>query len=177
MDRDGARIPPLLDPLLIITISYFINSCHCCYFVDFTAGFVDWRVLRVVERVCSQLYVAIGSALLCWVYDDQLLSHVSSITCYVALLWVYVDKRLSLVGYVTLYNFTYCVLRVHSHLRRVKCELLHELFSPRNREKWVHNPSLNSSAHAKANQTANANAPTQYSTPHHLAKVYVIVHI
>ena len=39
-------------------------------------------------------------------------------------------------------------------------ELLHELFSPQNHEKWVHNPLLNFSVHAKVDQMASVNAPT-----------------
>ena len=86
--------------------------CHCCYFVDCTASVVDWRVLRVVERVCSQLYVAVGSALLRWMHDDELLSHVSYVTSNYFTLY-YIESLLTSVG---LYYITYCVLRVHSHL-------------------------------------------------------------
>ena len=41
--------------------------------------------------------------------------------------------------------------KVHSHLQFSRCELLRELFSPRNRKKWLHNPFLNYSiAHVNA---------------------------
>ena len=40
-------------------------------------------------------------------------------------------------------------LRVHSHLRFIRRELLRELFSPCNHEKWVHNPLLDFSVPAK----------------------------
>ena len=140
-------VPTLGDTDLLFGIIFAENcmkmSCHCCYFVDFTVSIVDWRVLRVVERICSQLYVAIGSALLRWVYDDELLSHVSCIASNSVTLHyvgVFVNKRLSLVGCVRLYYITYCVLRVHSHLRFIRRELLHELFSPSNYEKMGTQP-------------------------------------
>ena len=47
---------------------------------------------------------------------------------------MYVEEYLSLVGYVTLCYVTYCVLRVYSHLRFIRRELLHELFSPHSHE-------------------------------------------
>ena len=34
-------------------------------------------------------------------------------------------------------------VRLNLHLRFFRRELLRELFSPRNRKKWVHNPLLN----------------------------------
>ena len=39
-------------------------------------------------------------------------------------------------------------------------ELLRELFSPRNRKKWVHNPLLNVSVHTIVDQIAGVKAPT-----------------
>ena len=64
------RVGTHSSPSTVFLLFRTLISCHCCYAVDFTAGIVDWCVLRVVERVCSQLYVAIGSALLRRVYDD-----------------------------------------------------------------------------------------------------------
>ena len=52
-------------------------------------------------------------------------------------------------------------LRVHSHLRFI----WHELFSPHNHEKWVHNPILNFSVHSKVGQLVSVNAPANSS--HH----------
>ena len=49
--------------------------------------------------------------------------------------------------------------RIHSHLRFIRRELLHELLSPRNHKKWVPNPLLNFSVHAKVGQIASVNAP------------------
>ena len=45
---------------------------------------------------------------------------------------------------------------VYSHLRFI----MHELFSPRNCQKWIHNSLLNFLVHVKVNQIANVNAPT-----------------
>ena len=45
-------------------------------------------------------------------------------------------------------------------LRFIRHEVLHELFIPRNREKWAHNPLLNFSIHVKVDQIANVNVPT-----------------
>ena len=50
-------------------------------------------------------------------------------------------------------------LRLSSHLRFFRRELLHELFSPCNRKKWVHNPLLNFSVHTIVDQIAGVNAP------------------
>ena len=55
-------------------------------------------------------------------------------------------------------------LRVHSHLRFIRRELLHQLFSPHNHKKWVHNPLQNFSVHAKVDQIASVNAPPPLST-------------
>ena len=44
--------------------------------------------------------------------------------------------------------------RVHSHLRLIRRELLHELFSPQNDAKSIHNPLLNFSV-----QIASVNVP------------------
>ena len=41
----------------------------------------------------------------------------------------------------------------------IRPELLSELFSPRNRKKWVHNPLLHFSVHAKVDQIVSVNAP------------------
>ena len=49
--------------------------------------------------------------------------------------------------------------RLNSHLRFFRRELLCELFSPRNRKKWVHNPLLNFSVHAIVEKIAGVNAP------------------
>ena len=51
-------------------------------------------------------------------------------------------------------------LRVYSHLKFIRRQLLCEIFSPHNCEKWVHNPLLNFSAHTKVDQIASVNAPT-----------------
>ena len=48
-------------------------------------------------------------------------------------------------------------LKLNSHLRFFRRELLCELFSPRNRKKWVHNPLLNFSVHAIVDQIAGVN--------------------
>ena len=58
-------------------------------------------------------------------------------------------------------------IRVHSHLRFIRRELLHELFSPRNHEKLVHNPLLNFSVNVKVDQIVILNAPTYNSTTHY----------
>ena len=50
-------------------------------------------------------------------------------------------------------------LMVHSHLKFIRHELLRELFSPHNHEKWMHNSSLNFSVHKKVDQKASVNAP------------------
>ena len=50
-------------------------------------------------------------------------------------------------------------LRVHSHLRFIRRELLPKLVSPRNHEKCVHNSLLNFSVHAKVDQITSVNAP------------------
>ena len=50
-------------------------------------------------------------------------------------------------------------LRLNSHLRFFRRELLRELFSPRNRKKWVDNPLLNFSVHAIVDQIAGVNVP------------------
>ena len=50
-------------------------------------------------------------------------------------------------------------LRLNSPLRFFRHELLRELFSPRNRKKWVHNPLLNFSVHAIVDQIVGVNAP------------------
>ena len=44
--------------------------------------------------------------------------------------------------------------KVHSHLRFIRDELLSDLFSPHNYEKWVHKPLLYFSVHAKVDQIA-----------------------
>ena len=59
-------------------------------------------------------------------------------------------------------------IRVHSHLRFIRRELLHELFSPRNHEKLAHNPLLNFSVNVKVDQIVIVNAPTYNSTTHYL---------
>ena len=51
-------------------------------------------------------------------------------------------------------------VRVDSHLLFIGRELLHKLFSPDNRHKWVHNPLLNFAVHAKVDQIASVKAPT-----------------
>ena len=51
-------------------------------------------------------------------------------------------------------------LMIYSHLRFARHELLHELFSPCNHKKWVHNPLLNFSIHVKVDQIASVNMPT-----------------
>ena len=50
-------------------------------------------------------------------------------------------------------------LMVHSHLQFIKRELLRELFSPRNRDKWVQNSLLNFSVCAKVDKIASMIAP------------------
>ena len=50
-------------------------------------------------------------------------------------------------------------LRLNSHLRFFRRELLRELFSPRNRKKWVDNPLLNFSVHTIVDQIAGVNVP------------------
>ena len=50
-------------------------------------------------------------------------------------------------------------IRLNSHLRFFRRELLHELFSPRNHKKWVHNPLLNFSVHPIVEKIAGVNAP------------------
>ena len=45
--------------------------------------------------------------------------------------------------------------RLHLHLQFISRELLRELFSPRNHEKWVHSPLLNFSVRAKFYQIAS----------------------
>ena len=50
-------------------------------------------------------------------------------------------------------------VRLNSHLRLFRRELLRELFRPRNRKKWVHNPLLNFSVCAIVDQIAGVNAP------------------
>ena len=51
-------------------------------------------------------------------------------------------------------------IMVNSHLRFIRRELLRELFSPRNHKKWVHNPLLNYSVHAKVEKIAGLNIET-----------------
>ena len=57
-------------------------------------------------------------------------------------------------------------VKVYSHLRFIRHQLLRELFSPRNHEEWVCNPLLNFSVHAKVHQIASVHA---YSTTHYSA--------
>ena len=45
-------------------------------------------------------------------------------------------------------------LRAHSYLRFIRRELLYDFFSPRNLEKWIHNPLLNISVQTKVDQIA-----------------------
>ena len=56
------------------------------------------------------------------------------------------------------------------NLRFIRCELLHGLFRQCNHEKWLHNPLLNFSLHAKVDQIASVSATAQFSTIHYLAK-------
>ena len=51
-------------------------------------------------------------------------------------------------------------VRVHSRLRFIRLELLCELFSPQNYEKWVHNPLFNFPIHAIVDQIVSVNMPT-----------------
>ena len=50
-------------------------------------------------------------------------------------------------------------VKVHSKLRFVRHGLLRELFSPHNHNKWVHNPLLNFSVHAKVDKITSVDAP------------------
>ena len=52
-----------------------------------------------------------------------------------------------------------CLVRLNSHLRFFRRELLCELFNPCNHKKWVHNSLLNFSVHAIVYQIAGVNAP------------------
>ena len=56
---------------------------------------------------------------------------------------------------------------VHSHLQFIRRELLHKLFSPCNRKKWVHNPLLNFSFNAIVDEISGVNAPIYYSVTHY----------
>ena len=60
-----------------------------------------------------------------------------------------------------LYLSLYCaaVLRVHSHLKFIRRDLLPELFSPYNRKMGAH-PLLNFSVQANIDQTVSVNVPT-----------------
>ena len=49
-------------------------------------------------------------------------------------------------------------VKAHSHLRFIRRELLPELLSPHNQEKWVHNPLLNFSIQTKVEQIASVKA-------------------
>ena len=57
-----------------------------------------------------------------------------------------------------IHNFAGVKFKVHSYLLVIMRELLCELFSPHNHEKWVHNQLLNFSVYAKVDQTVNMNA-------------------
>ena len=59
-----------------------------------------------------------------------------------------------------LYNAADERVRVHSHLRFIRHEILRERFSQCNHEKWLHNPILNFSVQAKVDQIASVNVPT-----------------
>ena len=59
-------------------------------------------------------------------------------------------------------------VRVHSHMRSIRRGLLRELFCWCNHENGYYIPLLNFSVHAKIDQIASVNAPTQYSTTHYL---------
>ena len=51
------------------------------------------------------------------------------------------------------------VVKVHSHVRFIRRKLLRKLSSPCNCTKWVHNPLLIFSVHAKVDQIASVNVP------------------
>ena len=68
--------------------------------------------------------------------------------------------------YVIWFSFA---LRVHSHPQFFSRELLREIVRLCNCEKWVHNPLLSFTVHAKVDQIASINGPTYYSTTHYLA--------
>ena len=53
-------------------------------------------------------------------------------------------------------------LKVYSHLRFIRSELLREIFNHKN---WIHNPLSNFSVHANVDQIASVNASTWYSKP------------
>ena len=53
---------------------------------------------------------------------------------------------------------------LHSHLRFIRCELLRERFSPKIATKWVHNPLLNYSVHAKVEKIAGLNSAIETNT-------------
>ena len=59
--------------------------------------------------------------------------------------------------------------RVLSHLRFTRRELLDEIFRPHNRKRGDTTHLLNFSVHAKVDQIALVNMPTEYSTTHYLA--------
>ena len=62
-----------------------------------------------------------------------------------------------------LYNPADERVRVHSHLRFIRHEILRECFSQCIHEKLVHNPLLNFSVQAKVDQIASVNVPTLFS--------------
>ena len=59
-----------------------------------------------------------------------------------------------------LYNAADERVKVHSHLKFIRHEILRERFSQCNHEKWLQNPILNFSVQAKVDQIASVNAPT-----------------
>ena len=58
--------------------------------------------------------------------------------------------------FVTFYSFS--SIRLNSHLRFFRRELLRELFRPHNRNKWLHNTLLNFSVHAIVEKISGVNA-------------------
>ena len=57
-------------------------------------------------------------------------------------------------------------LKVHSHLRFIRHELLRELFRPCNCEKWVQNPLLNFLVQVKIDQISSVNVSPLFNVCH-----------
>ena len=124
---------------------------------------VSGRPGSIVKCVCAHFKCSYSS---CFIYTILTQAFISLNR--ILLIDLFVTTRLN---YVTCFNSKHYYahfLKVHSHLRFIRRELLCKLFSPRNRKTWVPNPLLNFSVYAKVDQITSLNAFTSYSTSHYL---------
>ena len=95
---------------------------------------------------------------------DQVLPRDQEDMVYVRAVRILLECNLVSGKFMVILNYW---LMVHSHLQFIKRELLRELFSPRNRDKWVQNSLLNFSVRAKVDQIASMIAPKKFSITHY----------